>query len=121
MAFITYSGHMRNAMVMIVAAHMDEDLDSLFTQHKNGYLKTSIVRGEGEVTSAFMEGVHLMSTTKMTEALMGLMAAYYVFNVDYPPKLKRTFKFLQYEVMKVVGENDKKDSVMKSFYNKIMP
>ena len=54
------------------------------------------------------------------EAIMCLMAFYYIFNIDYPPKLKRTLLFYQLEVLKVVGDNDKKDSVMKAFYAKII-
>ena len=57
-----------------------------------------------------------MSSNLMIECVMGLMAAYYIFNVGYPPKLKRTLLFIQ---MKVIGENDKKDNVMKSFYKKM--
>ena len=51
---------------------------------------------------------------------MGLMAAYYIFNVGYPLKMKRTFLFIQLELLKVQGRDDRKDNVMKSFYKKII-
>ena len=107
---------LRNATLHIIAEHMGEDFSDLFVQNKNGYLKKSFFRGECEVYQAILEGVNVMSSNLMIECVMGLMAAYYIFNVGYPPKLKRTLLFIQ---MKVIGENDKKDNVMKSFYKKM--
>ena len=109
---------MRNAVMFIVAGHMGEEIDNLFKTHKNGHLETVKVRGD-TMTNAMMEDVVLMQSACMREALMCLMASYYIFHVDYPPLVKRTLTFYQYEVLKVVGAHDKKDNVMKAFYKKL--
>ena len=44
-----------------------------------------------------------MSMRTMMEAMKCLVASYYLFNIDYPPKLKRTLLFYQLEVQKVEG------------------
>ena len=67
------------------------------------------------VTKVFMGGMELMKTTRSMEAVMCLMGASYIFHTEYPPALKRTLTFFQYEVLKVGRPNDKKDSAMKAF------
>ena len=105
---------------MFVAQHMGEDFDDLYIANENGYLKNAVHRGEGKVITAIVENVHLMMSKNISEVVMGLMAAYYIFNVGYPLKMKRTFLFIQLELLKVQGRDDRKDNVMKSFYKKII-
>ena len=61
-----------------------------------------------------------MMSKNISEVVMDLMAAYYIFNVGYPLKMKRTFLFIQLELLRVQGRDDRKDNVMKSFYKKII-
>ena len=110
---------MRNAMLFIVAGQMGEELDELYKKHTNGYLHTVKCRG-GLETKAVMEGVELMATKNLMEAIMCLMASFYIFNVDYPPKMRRTLLFYQLEVLKIVGDGDRKDNIMKAFYAKLI-
>ena len=60
--------------MFVVAQHMMEDIHYLYEKHSNGYLTTAKVRGE-TMTRAFMEGVQLMETNQMMEAMMCLMAS----------------------------------------------
>ena len=111
---------MHHAFFMIVAQHMGEDFDDLYIANENGYLKNVVHRGEGRVVTAIVENVHLMMSKNISEVIVDLMAAYYIFNVGYPVKMKRTFLFNQLELLKVQGRDDRKDNVMKSFYKKII-
>ena len=112
--------HMHHAFFMIVAQHMGEDFDDLYIANENGYLKNKVHRGEGKVITAIVENVHLMMSKNISEVVMGLMAAYYIFNVGYPVKMRRIFLFIQLELLKVQGRDDRKDNVMKSFYKKMI-
>ena len=97
---------------------MEENIDELFTVNPVAYLKNSRVGGEFR-TGAIMEGAVIMEGNSTIEAFMCLMAGFYVFHLDYPPPLKRTFAFFQMEVMEIIGKSDKKDNVMRSFWQKL--
>ena len=112
--------HMRHAFFMIVAQHMGEDFDDLYIANENGYLKNKVHRGEGKVITATVENVHLMISKNISEVSWVWWPPIYIFNVGYQLKMKRTFLFIQLELLKVQGRDDRKDNVMKSFYKKII-
>ena len=106
---------MRNAFFMIVAQHMGEDFDDMYKENNNGYLQSTVHREAGKVITALVENVILVASKTISEAVMALMAAYYIFNVGYPYKMRRTFLFLQLELLDIQGQNDKKDNVHEIF------
>ena len=80
--------HMHHAFFMIVTQHMGDDIDDLYIVYENGYLKNVVHRREGKVITAIVENMHLVMLKNIPEFVMGLMAAYYIFNVGYPVKMK---------------------------------
>lgn len=65
-----------------------------------------------------MEDECIVEEKGFIKILILMIAAIYIFNLDYPQKIKRTMEVFQIMVLKM-GNQNKKDNVIRNFFEKL--
>ena len=104
-------------MFFIVANQMREEVDAIYRENDVCYIATQEVNGE-KMCKVFMERIPIIRTEDMLQCIMGLLAGFYVFHIEYPRKLARTLTFYQTDILGIASKTIK-DPVMLQFAAKL--
>ena len=81
--------------MMVILSHLKEDFDDFYITTDNISSFPKLRSTSGGVT-VFIEGVAVLNTSDVVYGVLGILASYYVFNLEYPPSLAATLSFFQY-------------------------
>ena len=107
-----------------MTAHLHEQIGGLFIKKDEPLPSTAIVVWEGKKINVarytiYVDKIPVGEWPTLVKAAAGLLATYYVFNLEYPRGIKKTLTFLQ---KCITGLNDavKKPLPVVSFWQKLL-
>jgi hypothetical protein len=65
---------------------------------------TGDILDETSTFKILAEGIEICSPIDLIQAVVCLMAAYYIFNIEYPQQVKLSLLFIQRELLDIVEE-----------------
>ncbi|XP_067296379.1 uncharacterized protein [Pseudorasbora parva] len=108
-------GLVRNAALILLPALFKENVSFLYCvdSEPKGPAPTVVLNGspdplKAESVSIIMDNVNIIreADIDMTQAVEGLFAAYFLFNVQYPLAIKNTMIFIQKYMLKLRSRHD---------------